>query len=151
MHVDTPVIYLRLGDDSGIRRGGTPLVVDTHGAGPGIKTDSSGGSADSGYVFVRADVRTDARVLLSFNIGTLGTVKQQQDVVEAEAQVLPGGHWMKLTPKKPLDFGEYALMEIVSENEVNLGVWDFGVHPVAPENRDVIKPQPKRPMTLERH
>jgi hypothetical protein len=29
-------------------------------------------------------------------------------------------------------------------------VWDFGVHPVAPENRDAIKPEPKRPVTLER-
>jgi hypothetical protein len=28
-------------------------------------------------------------------------------------------------------------------------VWDFGVHPVKPENRDVIKPEPKRPVTLE--
>jgi len=24
------------------------------------------------------------------------------------------------------------------------------VHPVAPENRDAIKPEPKRPVTLER-
>jgi hypothetical protein len=24
------------------------------------------------------------------------------------------------------------------------------LHPVAPENRDVIKPEPKRPVTLER-
>jgi hypothetical protein len=152
MHVPDPVIYLRVGDDSGIRRGGTPLVVDTHGASGNAnsKTDSSGGSPDSGYVFVRADVRTDARVLASFNIGALGTVKQQEDVVEANSEMLPGGHWMKLTPKKPLDFGEYALIEVVSEREVNLGVWDFGVHPAKPENRDVIKPQPKRPVTLER-
>jgi hypothetical protein len=148
MHVDTPVIYLRLGDDSGIRRGGTPLIVDTHGAG-GVKTDSSGGSAESGYVIVRADVRTDSRVFASFNIGMLGA-KQQEDVVETTTEVLPGGHWMKLTPKRTLDFGEYALMEVVSESEVNTGVWDFGVHPVAPENRDVVKPQPKRPATLER-
>jgi hypothetical protein len=123
--------------------------VNTHGA-DGVKTDSSGGSADSGYVLVRADVRTDARVLASFNISALGTVKQQEDVVETNSEVLPGGHWMKLTPKKPLDFGEYALMEVVSEREVNLGVWDFGVHPAKPENRDVIKPQLKRPSTLER-
>jgi len=150
MHVDSPVIYLRLGDDSGIRRGGTPLTVDTHGAGSGAKTDAAGGSADSGYVIVRADVRTDARVLASFNISTLGTVKQQEDVVDTTTEVLPGGHWMKVTPKKPLDFGEYALMEVVSEREVNLGVWDFGVHPVAPENRDVLKPQSRRPATLER-
>jgi hypothetical protein len=151
MHVNEPVIYLRLGDDSGISHGGTPLTVDTHGVGAGAKTDSSGGSADSGYVMVRADVRTDSRVLASFNIATLGSgVRRQEDVVETTSEVLPGGHWMKVTPKHPLDFGEYALMEVVSEKEVNLGVWDFGVHPVAPENRDVIKPQPKRPVTLER-
>jgi len=151
LHVDTPVIYMRLGDDSGVMRGGTPLTVDTHGAGSGAKTDSSGGSADSGYVMVRADVRTDARVLASFNIGMLGgQAKTQEDVIELKSETLPGGHWMKLTPKRPLDFGEYALMEVVSENEINLGVWDFGVHPVAPENRDVIKAEPKRPLTLER-
>ncbi len=155
LHVDTPAIYVRLGDDSGVMRGGTPLTVDTHGAG-GAKTDSSGGassggSADSGYVMVRADVRTDARVLASFNIGVLGGgVKEQEDAIETASEVLPGGHWMKVTPKRPLDFGEYALMEVVSENEINLGVWDFGVHPVAPENRDAIKPEPKRPVTLER-
>jgi hypothetical protein len=40
-------------------------------------------------------------------------------------------------------------MEIVSDREVNTGVWDFGVHPVKPENRDVIKPEAKRPLTLE--
>ncbi len=100
---------------------------------------------------VRADVRTDARVLASFNIGMLNNqVKQQEDVVDTTTELLPGGHWMKVTPKKPLDFGEYALMEIISDREVNLGVWDFGVHPVAPENRDVFKPEPKRPVTLER-
>jgi len=151
LHVETPAIYLRLGDDTGVLRGGTPLVVDTHGAGAGAKTDASGGSPESGYVLVRADVRTDARVLASFNIGLLGgPVKQQQNVIETASELLPGGHWMKLTPKHPLDSGEYALIEIVSDNEINLGVWDFGVHPSAPENRDAILPQPKRPLRLER-
>ena len=74
MHVDQPVIYLRVGDDSGVSRGGgTPFAVDTHGAGAGEKTDSAGGSPNSGYVMVRADVRTDARVLASFNIGMVGS------------------------------------------------------------------------------
>ena len=151
MHVDKPVIYLRIGDDSGIAHGGTPFTVDTHGAGSsGVKTDSSGGSPNSGYVMVRADVRTDARVLASFNIGALGTTRTQEDVIETDSELLPGGHWMKVTPVHPLDFGEYALMEVVSDREVNTAVWDFGVHPVAPENRDVLKPQPKRPLTLER-
>ena len=150
MHVAQPEIYIRIGDDSGVSHGGTPFVVDTHGAGAGAKADDSGGSANSGYVMVRADIRTDARVLASFNINALGTSKQEEDVIDTKTEMLPGGHWMKVTPLKPLDFGEYALMEVVSDNAVNLGVWDFGVHPVKPENRDVIKPEPKRPITLER-
>ena len=150
MHVAQPVIFLRVGDDSAISRGGTPLVVDTHGAGAVAGQQAAGASPDSGYVMVRADVRTDARVLASFNIGLLGNARAQEDVVETTTELLPGGHWMKVTPVRPLDFGEYALMEVLSDREVNKGVWDFGVHPVAAENRDVIKPEPKRPLTLER-
>lgn len=150
MHVDEPVIYMRLGDDSGVEHGGTPLIVDTHGLGS-MKDSGPGDSSNSRYVIVRADVRTDARVLASFNIsGVTGRVETQEDVTPTKTQVLPGGHWMKIIPAKPLDFGEYALMEVLTDREVNLGVWDFGVHPMAPENRDVIKPQPKRPFALER-
>jgi hypothetical protein len=153
MHVAQPVIFLRVGDDSGISRGGTPLVVDTRGAGAGavVGQKAVGASPDSGYVMVRADVRTDARVLASFNIGLLNNaVRPQEDVIETTTELLPGGHWMKVTPVRPLDFGEYALMEVLSDSEINTGVWDFGVHPVAAENRDAIKPEPKRPLTLER-
>ena len=156
MHVAQPELYLRIGDDAGANRGGQVFTVDTHGAGSqkgGATTNetSSGGSQFSGYVMVRADVRTDARVLASFNINALGAAgKPQQDVVETKTEMLPGGHWMKITPVKPLDFGEYALMEIVSEKEVNTGVWDFGVHPMAAENRDVLKPEAKKPTGLGR-
>ena len=148
LHVNTPVLYLRIGDAAAIPTGETPLTVDTHGASSNVR-DTSSGSLDSRYVIVRADVRTGARVIASFKINLLG-VHQQEDVVEANAEVLPGGHWMKLTPKESLSFGEYALMEVISEKEVNLGVWDFGIHPVSPENADAIKPEPKRPLSLER-
>jgi len=154
MHVNTPEFYLRVGDDSGNATGGTPLTVDTHGASEragNSKTDSSGGSATSRYVIVRADVRTDARVIASFSTSVLGgDVRQQEDIVATHRDLLPGGHWMKLTPAAPLSFGEYALMEVISDKEINTGVWDFGVHPTAPENRDVIRPEPRRPVTLER-
>ena len=150
LHVNQPVLYLRIGEDSGIATGGTPLTVDTHGASAAMQTKGANNSAASQYVIVRVDVRQDARVLASFNISRLGDVRQQEDVVETQTETLPGGRWMKLTPKAPLSFGEYALMEVISPKEVNLGVWDFGVHPTAPENRDVLKPEPKRPVTLER-
>lgn len=150
LHIDTPVLYLRIGDAAASPTGGTPLTVDTHGASAGGHDTPSGGSADSRYVIVRADVRTGARVIASFKINMLGGVHQQEDVVETTAELLPGGHWMKITPRESLSFGEYALMEIMSQKEVNLGVWDFGIHPVAPENADAIKPEPKRPLSLER-
>jgi hypothetical protein len=150
-HVDTPVLYLRVGDDTGAPTGSAPLVVDTHGAQGNAPVTPSGGAATSDYVIVRADVRRDIRILMSFRISALGSTHRQEDVVETTSELLPGGHWMKLTPKEPLGFGEYALMEVISDRDVNLGVWDFGVHPTAPDNRDALHPEPKRPATLERH
>ena len=41
-------------------------------------------------------------------------------------------------------------MEVVGEKEVNLDVWDFGVHPDAAQNADAILPEERRPATLER-
>ncbi len=151
LHVDTPVLYIRLDDATAVSTGTTPLTVDTHGASNNVKSVPSGASPNSRYVIVRADVRTGLRVISSFKISLLGSAQRQEDVVETTTQILPGGHWMKLTPRQSLSFGEYALMEVISDKDVNLGVWDFGVHPVAPENRDVIKPEPRRPLTLERH
>ena len=150
LHVKDPVLYLRIGDETVGSTAGTPLTVDTHGATSRIQNDPGGGSPNSRYVIVRADVRTGARVIASFRIGLLGGSQHQEDVVETTTEVLPGGHWLKITPREPLDFGEFALMEVISDKAVNLGVWDFGVHPVAPENRDIIKPEPRHRTTLER-
>jgi hypothetical protein len=151
LHVKDPVLYLRIGDETVGNTAGAPLTVDTHGATSNIKSDPEGGSAKSRYVIVRADIRKGVRVIASFRIGMLGSGQRQEDVVETTSELLPGGHWLKVTPKEPLDFGEFALMEVISDKAVNLGVWDFGVHPVSPENRDVIKPEPRRGVTLERH
>lgn len=149
MHVERPEIYLRVGDDADLPTGGTPLKVDTHGA-TGAAKQKQADPQGSQYVIVRVDVRKGARVVASFNTNVLGTTKQQEDVIETDTTVLPGGHWMKIVPKQGLLFGEYCLMELISPKEINLGVWDFGVHPTAPENRDVIKPERKRAVGLGR-
>ena len=151
LHVKDPVLYLRIGEESVGNTAGTPLTVDTHGATSRVQNDPAGGSPSSRYVIVRADVRTGARVIDSIRIPLLGTGQHQANVVETTTELLPGGHWLKITPKEGLDFGEFALMEVISDKAVNLGVWDFGVHPVAPENRDILKPEPRRRTTLERH
>src|SRR6202046_1336447 len=151
LHVKDPVLYLRIGDESVGNTAGTPLTVDTRGATSHMPNDPDGGSSDSRYVIVRTDVRKGIRVVYSIRIPLLGTGQRQEDVVETTNELLPGGHWLKITPKEPLDFGEFALMEVISDKIVNASVWDFGIHPVAPENRDIIKPAPRRGTGLERH
>ena len=153
LHTGTPVIYMRIGDNLPPEAADDAFKVDTHGVnstGDGGAAVPAGGSAKSQYVIVRADVRTDVRVIGSFKITIDGQVSRQEDVMETTSELLPGGHWMKLTPKQPLLPGEYALMEILSPKEVNLGVWDFGVHADAPENGEAILPVEKKPLVLQR-
>ena len=147
LHVPDPVLYVRVGKDDADSGSAGGFVVDTGGAAG--RATPSGGSEKSQYVIVRTDVRKGSRVVASFRIGMLGGVSRQEDVVETTTDLLPGGHWLRLKPLQPLEFGEYALMEVISAKEVNLGVWDFGVHPTAPENADAIKPEERRPVTLE--
>ena len=83
-------------------------------------------------------------------MAALAAGKHQEDVFDTVVSILPGGHWMKVAAKEQLLVGEYALVEILDETSINLGVWDFGIHPQAPENRDVLKPEKKRAVTLEK-
>ena len=147
LHAATPTFYVRIGEDDEGDAGSGAITVDTHGA-TGRETPS-GGSDTSGYILARLNVLSDSRVLNSFRIAALG-VKHQPDVIELKTAEIPGGHWIKLTPTQPLEPGEYALVEVLSDHEVNLGVWDFGVHPDARENDEAIHPETKRPVTLER-
>lgn len=148
LHVPDPVFYVRIstGDDSQATGGGG-FTVDTHGASG--RSVPSGGAPGNAYVIERVDVRADSRVIDSFRIGLLGTGRPQRDLVETRAEPLPGGHWLKLTPLQPLDFGEYTLIEVLGPNAVNLDTWDFGVHSDAPENVEAIRPEPRRPPSLE--
>ncbi len=145
LHVSDPVMYVRI-DDAQISSG-TTMTVDTHGAnasGTGRKSSEPGE-----YAIVRVDVRTGARVVTSFQAGLLGS-QRQADVTETTVTTLAGGHWAKIVPKENLLIGEYALVEVLGEKEINLGVWDFGVHPTAGENRDVVRPEKKRAVRLEK-
>lgn len=148
LHVPDPVFYVRIGKDDEGDAGGAAFTVDTHG---GLSRDTPGtGSADSEYVIEHLTVRYDLREVDSFRLGLLDTGKRQPDIIEMKGEFLPGGHWLKLTPKEPLEFGEYALIEVVSQREVNLNVWDFGVHPTAPENVEAHRPEVKRAPSLNR-
>lgn len=146
MHVDNPAFFIRVDadEDRSAEAPSGAFQVDTGQA--SVKPERV--SAKSRYVIVRCDVRNDVRIVSTFEMDLVGSGAMQEDVVETKQTLLPGGHWLKLEPKQPLLFGEYALIEIINEKELNLGVWDFGVHPTAPENRDSILPQERRRPTL---
>jgi hypothetical protein len=97
-------------------------------------------SPDSRYAILRVDVHPGQRVIGAVRISRVGTVTQNEDIIPTTSEILPGKHWMKLTPKDPLPVGEYALMEILGPGVINLDVWDFGVSPNAPENLHPITP-----------
>lgn len=149
LHVDDPVFFVRLGKDDDEPDTSGTFVVNTYGA--GARDVPVGGAFNSGYILERVEPRQDSRIVDSFRIAWLETGRTQADVVELKAEPLPGGHWLKLTPQRRLEFGEYALIEILDDRNVNLNVWDFGVHSDAQENVEAIHPDVPRPSVLERH
>jgi hypothetical protein len=140
LHVNQPELYVSLDvvDDESAPEGA--LKVDTHGASSKAKDKNNYSSPNSHYVIVRVQQHRNLRVVAAMNISMLGKVSHSEDIVETTTQILAGGHWMKVVPKEPLSFGEYALMEVLSQQEVNLDVWDFGVDPRAPENKNTLSP-----------
>ncbi|HTV16343.1 MAG TPA: hypothetical protein VME68_16615 [Acidobacteriaceae bacterium] len=139
LHVNDPVLYVALDSTTADVAPEAAMMVDTHGA-SSVKDKNQYSSPDSRYAIVRVDVRPGERVIGAIRISRLGKATQSADIVPTTAEILPGRHWMKLTPKEPLAIGEYALMEILSPGEINLDVWDFGVSPNAPENKHPITP-----------
>jgi hypothetical protein len=147
LHVSQPVLFVRIGDD--LAETGRGFVVDTHGASLSEREVSTGGATGSVYVLVRLNAREDTRIVNSFRIAWLDSGRKQPEVIELHEENLPGGHWLKLVPTEPLQPGEYALIEVLSDHEVNLNVWDFGIHADAKENLEVQRPDDRGPAVLK--
>ena len=147
VHVAEPVFFVRLEGKGEVEGGGT-FTVDTSGAAG--RVTPSGGSAASRYVLERVDVRRGQRAVESLLLRRLGSGGGQAGVIELAAESLPGGVWLRLAPRQPLEFGEYVLIEVLSDRAVNADMWDFGVHPTAKENDEALRPEAKRPQRLER-
>lgn len=140
LHVNQPELYVALDVSDDDTATDNALKVDTHGASSAKKDKNNYSSPTSRYVIVRVQARRNLRVVAAMNISMLGKVSHAEDIVETTTQIMPGNHWMKVVPKEPLSFGEYALMELLSPQEVNLDVWDFGVDPPSPENKNALTP-----------
>jgi len=91
------------------------------------------------FRIVRLETNKDKRIVGDIKIAIYGKVSQQQKLVPTTASRLTGG-WVKVTPSSDLDLGEYAVIELLGKDGMNLYVWDFGVNPSAGANNTAWKP-----------
>jgi hypothetical protein len=143
-HVEVPSLYINIdqGPDS-----------------PGDSHSSSGRSAGQEpqqpqqrqqarvpfdrFRIIRADIKNGKRILGGVKRNVTGKVSQDQNVMKTTIESVKGG-WLKVTPTESLPKGEYALIEM-SQEGMNLYVWDFGINATAPENANPWKPEAPKP------
>jgi hypothetical protein len=125
-HVSQPAIYVD------VDPGGSP-APPTGTAGKGKAT------SQPQYGIVRLQKKKDLRVVGNLNVAIYGKVSQKENWIKTSAT--PVGDWVKVAPDSPLDPGEYAVVELLEKGQINLFVWDFGVDPTAPPNKNAWTPR----------
>jgi hypothetical protein len=97
-------------------------------------------SPTSGFAIVHVDERRALRIVGAIHMSPTGAVTQDEDVIPAKVVVMPGKHWLRITPAQPLTIGEYALIEIISPSDINQSVWDFRIDPQLGDNPGSLGP-----------
>ena len=145
-HVEVPSLYLRPDDSPGQ---------------PGVEADSTRHAQSSQqpqqpqkpeqatvpfdrFRILKTEVKGNKRIIGDIKRQVTGKVSQEQHFVKTTITRVSGG-WLKLTPTESLAPGEYALVEMMGSEGMNLYVWDFGVNPNAPANANPWKPEEKKP------
>jgi hypothetical protein len=146
LHVNDAAIYVSV-DGAENPAPDEALVVNTGGESQADKSVDKRERSDprSRYAIVRVRVAKNMRTIGAMRLSLLGRPSANEDIVPMKAELMPGGHWLKLTPVSALGFGEYALVELLAEGGVNLDCWDFGVDPRAPENKHAFSPLVAQP------
>ncbi len=146
LHVNDPSIYLAL-DGTGRCGGGGFACHDGE-----YQRRQGSGQPQAWRAFAAVGVCHCARgraravrIVGAIHISPTGNITQNEDEVPVKVEVLPGKHWLKLTPQHPLLIGEYALVEIISPSDINQTVWDFQVNPQLGDNEGSIGPILKQP------
>jgi hypothetical protein len=143
LHVNDPAIYLSLDSQDQVEQVlSHALTVQTHGGQEVATTGKHHGahSPQSGFAIVKVDERKAVRIVGAIHISATGNVTQSEDVIPTKVEVLPGKHWVKLSPETTLTMGEYALVEILSPTDISDSVWDFRVDPRMGDNPAALGP-----------
>lgn len=91
------------------------------------------------FRIVRMERRKESRVIGNLNIAVYGKITQKANWIRTTSTKM--GEWAKVVPVEPLPPGEYAIVEMLNEKQMNFYVWDFGVDPKAPANPGTWTPR----------
>lgn len=145
LHVNEPVFYVSLDPPKPPKGALEPaslskaFTVDTHGTTSVPDDKHAHSSPDSRYAIIGLRVGKNERTATAEELDAIvAGGAPPVNLVEMDKQVLPGGYWMKLTPKTPMLVGQYALVEVLEPKVLNADVWAFGVNPSANENADIV-------------
>lgn len=141
LHVNDPVIYLSLSvPEESEPVLASPMTVDTRSMKPAVNVTHGAHSAASKFALVQLDERNTVRLVGALTVSGDGSAVAGDDVIPATVDELPGKHWLRVTPRNKLLIGEYALVEIISDTQVNQQVWDFRVDPATGDNVGSLTP-----------
>jgi hypothetical protein len=127
---------------------GEHAQVQSHSARPVIYIDIDEGPINSAlgdrFKLIRVMEKQDNRLVGNVKVSVSGKISQQANFVPVRIEKLGTGEWIKLDPAQDLSPGEYAVVEMLTPEEMNLYVWDFGVNPKAPANPNTVQPAASR-------
>jgi len=93
------------------------------------------------FRIVHTAAKNGLRILGDVKVTMTGKVSEEINFIPARVEKAGLGEWLKVTPTQDLAPGEYAVVEMLSPQEMNLYVWDFGVNPSAPANPTTWQPE----------
>ena len=137
-HTTVPSLYINIDLNNSEANQGAPATVQ---AATGAPPPPPLPPAGERYKIIRVQVKGGKRIAGGVSVAVTGKMKTDERFVASTVTTMTGG-WVKLTPAEPLATGEYALIEMLGKEAINLYVWDFGVNPAAPANPYTWKPDP---------
>jgi hypothetical protein len=135
-HVTVPALYINI--DRGEETEADAAISEAKKA-DAKKEDSA--PPTERFRIVRLEPKGNKRVVGDIRIAVYGKISQDAKFVPTTTQPMTGG-WVKITPSESLAAGEYAVVEMLGKEGMNLYVWDFGVNANAPANSVAFKPDP---------
>ncbi len=138
-HVAVPALYINIdrGQEADADAGPNPPKDSTAKE----ATKDTATSAGDRFRIIRLETKGDKRIVGEIRVAVYGKISQDAKFVSTTTQPLSGG-WVKVTPTESLPPGEYAVVEMLGKEGMNLYVWDFGVNPNAPANSIAFRQDP---------